>query len=221
MFLRVFRASAVRRQVDLCDSPSESVTEEVADEWVCGSDPVKRTGRYGSFLGCSHYPGCHDTQPFKIDRQGHPVVTARLRSSIKRTRSRRSRDREEATSLGGLSVQAARPFTWWKQPGGSLTLPTRLNRLQPRAVRPIGSPEDGPSRPADSGRRALTSSVDPVVNVVAQLRPRFPKTGTHRQDAFRASRTLAGTDFRVSSSTHRTQKRAVPLRTQKGTVIRR
>ena len=160
MFLRVFRASAVRRQVDLCDSPSESVTEEVADEWVCGSDPVKRTGRYGSFLGCSHYPGCHDTQPFKIDRQGHPVVTARLRSSIKRTRSRRSRDREEAgealpeeaTSLGGLSVQAAWPFTWWKQPGGSLTLPTRLNRLQPRAVRPIGSPEDGPSRPADSGR---------------------------------------------------------------------
>src|ERR1035437_6622375 len=93
-----------------------------------------------------------------------PVVTVGLRSSIKRTRSRRSRDREEATSLGGLSVQAARPFTWWKHPGGSLTLPTRLNRLQPRAVRPIGSPEDGPSRPADSGRRALTSLPDPALN---------------------------------------------------------
>ena len=72
MFLRVFRASAVRRQVDLCDSPSESVTEEVADEWVCGSDPVKRTGRYGSFWGCSRYPGCHGTQPFKIDHAGQP-----------------------------------------------------------------------------------------------------------------------------------------------------
>ena len=54
---------------------------------MCGSGTVKHTGRYGSFLGCSHYPGCHDTQPFKIDRQGHPAATARLRSSIRTTRS--------------------------------------------------------------------------------------------------------------------------------------
>ena len=73
MFLRVFRASAVRRQVDLCDSPSETVAEEVADKWVCGgSDTVKRTGRFGSFWGCSRYPACHGTQPFKIDHAGQP-----------------------------------------------------------------------------------------------------------------------------------------------------
>ena len=127
---------------------------------MCDSGTVKHTGRYGSFLGCSHYPGCHDTQPFKIDRQGHPAATARLRSSIRTTRSHRSQGRveagealpEEATSLDGSSIQAARLSTWWRRPGGSLTLTARLNRLQPRAVRPIGSPEDGPSRPADSGR---------------------------------------------------------------------
>ena len=33
---------------------------------------VKRTGRYGSFWGCSRYPGCHGTQPFKIDHAGQP-----------------------------------------------------------------------------------------------------------------------------------------------------
>ena len=39
---------------------------------VCGSDTVKRTGRFGSFWGCSRYPGCHGTQPFKIDHAGQP-----------------------------------------------------------------------------------------------------------------------------------------------------
>jgi ssDNA-binding Zn-finger/Zn-ribbon topoisomerase 1 len=39
---------------------------------VCGSTTVKRTGRYGSFWGCSRYPGCHGTQPFKIDYAGQP-----------------------------------------------------------------------------------------------------------------------------------------------------
>ena len=39
---------------------------------VCGSDTVKRTGRFGSFWGCSRYPGCHGTQPFKIDQAGQP-----------------------------------------------------------------------------------------------------------------------------------------------------
>jgi len=33
---------------------------------------VKRTGRYGSFWGCGRYPGCHGTQPFKIDHEGQP-----------------------------------------------------------------------------------------------------------------------------------------------------
>jgi ssDNA-binding Zn-finger/Zn-ribbon topoisomerase 1 len=39
---------------------------------VCGSTTVKRTGRYGSFWGCSRYPGCHGTQPFKSDYAGQP-----------------------------------------------------------------------------------------------------------------------------------------------------
>ena len=39
---------------------------------VCGSTTVKRTRRYGSFWGCSRYPGCHGTQPFKIDYAGQP-----------------------------------------------------------------------------------------------------------------------------------------------------
>ena len=39
---------------------------------VCGSDTVKRTSRYGSFWGCSRYPGCRGTQPFKIDHAGQP-----------------------------------------------------------------------------------------------------------------------------------------------------
>jgi|ERR1017187_7919270 hypothetical protein len=159
----------------------------------------------------------------------NPVVTARLRSSIRTTRSHRSQGRveagealpEEATSLGGSSVQAARLSTWWKRPGGSLALTARLSHLQPQTFRQIYSPEKGPRYPGNGGGWALTSFADPVVNVVAQLRPRFPKTGTHRQDAFRASRTLAGTDFRVYSSTDRTQKRVVPLRTQKGAAIRR
>src|ERR1017187_1549761 len=151
----------------------------------------------------------------------NPVVTARLRSSIRTTRSHRSQGRVEATSLGGSSVQAARLSTWWKRPGGSLALTARLSHLQPQTFRQICSPEKGPRYPGNGGGWALTSFADPVVNVVAQLRPRFPKTGTHRQDAFRASRTLAGTDFRVYSSTDRTQKRVVPLRTQKGAAIRR
>jgi len=79
-----------------------------------------------------------------------PVVTVGLRSSIRPTRSRLSPG--VVISLGGSRVHAARLSTWWKQPGGSLTLPTRLNRLQPRAVRPIGSPEDGPSCPGSSRR---------------------------------------------------------------------
>ena len=37
---------------------------------VCGSGTVKRTGRYGSFWGCSRYPNCRGTQPFKIDHAG-------------------------------------------------------------------------------------------------------------------------------------------------------
>src|ERR1035441_1953226 len=73
MFLRLFRVSEVRRQVGSSDSPGETVAEEVADKWVCGgSDTVKRTGRFGSFWGCSRYPGCHGTQPFKIDQAGQP-----------------------------------------------------------------------------------------------------------------------------------------------------
>ena len=47
MFLRLFRASAVRRQVGSCDSPGKSAAEESAGEWVCGSDMVKRTGKRG------------------------------------------------------------------------------------------------------------------------------------------------------------------------------
>ena len=39
---------------------------------VCGSDTVKRTGRFGSFWGCSRYPDCRGTQPFKIDHAGQP-----------------------------------------------------------------------------------------------------------------------------------------------------
>jgi hypothetical protein len=122
----------------------------------------------------------------------NPVVTARLRSSIRTTRSHRSQGRveagealpEEATSLGGSSVQAARLSTWWKRPGGSLALTARLSHLQPQTFRQIYSPEKGPRYPGNGGGWALTSFADPVVNVVAQLRPRFPKTGTHRQDAF-------------------------------------
>ena len=127
---------------------------------VCGSGTVKHTGRYGSFLGCSHYPGCHDTQPFKIDRQGHPAATARLRSSIRTTRSHRSQGRveagealpEEATSRGGSSVHAARLSTWWKRPGGPLALTARLSHLQPQTFRQICSPEKGPRYPGSSRR---------------------------------------------------------------------
>src|ERR1035437_7561801 len=56
-----------------------------------------------------------------------PVVTVGLRSSIRPTRSRRRRGLEEAISIGGSGVPAARPSTWWKQLGGSLTRPARLN----------------------------------------------------------------------------------------------
>ena len=29
----------------------------------CGGALVKRSGKYGDFLGCSHYPECHFTVP--------------------------------------------------------------------------------------------------------------------------------------------------------------
>src|ERR1039458_10345225 len=59
---------------------------------------------------------------------------------------------EEATSLGGSSVQAARLSTWWKRPGGSLSRPARLNPRQRRSFRTIGLPENRPSCPGNSGR---------------------------------------------------------------------
>jgi len=37
---------------------------------ACGASMVKRTGRYGSFWGCTRYPECRGTRPFKIDHEG-------------------------------------------------------------------------------------------------------------------------------------------------------
>src|ERR1017187_2742542 len=112
------------------------------------------------FWAVGHYPGCHDTQPFKIDRQGHPAATARLRSSIRTTRSHRSQGRveagealpEEATSLSGSSVQAARLSTWWKRPRGPLALTARPSHLQPQTLRQICAREKGPRYPGNSRR---------------------------------------------------------------------
>src|ERR1035438_2787381 len=128
---------------------------------VCGSDTVKRAGGYARFGAAAAILAA--TTPSRSR------ATARLRSSIRTTRSRRSRGREkagealpeEATSLGGSGVQAARLSTWWKRPGGSLTRPARLNRLQPQTFRQICSPEKAPRYPGNGGRRALTSFADP------------------------------------------------------------
>src|ERR1017187_4784465 len=59
---------------------------------------------------------------------------------------------EEATSLGGSRVQAARLSTWWKRPGGPLALTARLSHLQPQTFRQICSPEKGPRYPGSSRR---------------------------------------------------------------------
>src|ERR1035441_2326175 len=118
----------------------------------------------------------------------HPAVsraTARLRSSIKPTRSRRSRGREkagealpeEATSLGGSNALDARRSIWWKQPGGCSTRPAPLNPRQRRTFRPTGPPENGPSCLGNSGRpRSLTNLTDPPV-------------GTRESDPHRLSKT--------------------------------
>src|ERR1017187_6439707 len=51
---------------------SEKIQSCVIACQVCGSGTLKRTGRYGSFLGCSRYPQCRGTQPFSIDHEGQP-----------------------------------------------------------------------------------------------------------------------------------------------------
>jgi hypothetical protein len=87
----------------------------------------------------------------------NPVVTARLRSSGRPTRSRRSPVAvgevlpEEATSLGGSSVHAARLSTWWKQPGGSLTRPPQLNPRRRRTACPSGPLQNRPFCRGNSG----------------------------------------------------------------------
>jgi len=92
----------------------------------------------------------------------NPVVTVGLRSSVGPIPNHRSPVAagealpEEATSLGGSSVQPARLFTWWKRPGSSLTRPALLGPLQPRTFRPIGSPENRPSCLGNSVFRSLT-----------------------------------------------------------------
>src|ERR1035437_2340794 len=82
------------------------------------------------------------------------VVTMGLQSSIKPTRSRRSRGREEAISPGGSSVQDARLSTWWKQPDGSLTRPARLNPRRTSLV----DPPSGPAKATHICFPKLTSS---------------------------------------------------------------
>src|ERR1039458_5930902 len=111
-----------------------------------------------------------------------PVVTVGLRSSIRPTRSRLSP--AVVISLGGSSVQAARLSTWWKQPDGSLTRPALLNPLQPRSFRPIGSTENGPSCPGNSGRlRSLTSLPDPALNACESEPHLLSKTDADRKSA--------------------------------------
>ena len=115
---------------------------------VCGSDTVKRTGRYGSFwaaAGILTAAGLSRSRSITLDS---PAVTAGLRSSVRPTPSRRSP--AVVTSRGGSNAQAAKRSTWWKQPDGSLTRPALLNPLQPRPFRPIGSPETRPSCPGNS-----------------------------------------------------------------------
>jgi len=93
-----------------------------------------------------------------------PVVTVGLRSSVGPIPSCRSpvvvgeAPPEEATSLGGSGVQPTRPFTWWKQPGGSLMRPAPLNPLQPRTFCPIGSPENRLPCPGNKLKRTGRSS---------------------------------------------------------------
>src|ERR1019366_34813 len=118
--------------------------------------------RFGAAAGILTAAGLSRSRSITLDS---PVVTVGLRSSIRPTRSRRSRGQEEATSPGGSSVRDPRLSTWWKQPGGSATRPAGLNPPQPRAVRPIGPPEIGPSCLGNSGRlRSLTSLPDPALN---------------------------------------------------------
>ena len=74
---------------------------------VCGSDMVKRTGRYGSFWGCSRYPGCHGTQPFKIDRQGQPCRHC-LTPVIRQTHTKPPKPGRSRRSASGGSY-----FAWW------------------------------------------------------------------------------------------------------------
>ena len=131
---------------------------------VCGSDTVKRAGGYARFGAAAAILAA--TTPSRSR------ATARLRSSIKPTRSRRSRGREkagealpeEATSLGGSNALDARRSIWWKQPGGCSTRPAPLNPRQRRTFRPTGPPENGPSCLGNSGRpRSLTNLTDPPV----------------------------------------------------------
>ena len=143
---------------------------------VCGSDTVKRTGRFGSFWGCSRYPDCRGTQPFKIDYAGQPCRHCRT-PVVRQTHAKPPKPRpEEATSLGGSSALAARRSTWWKQPDGSLMVPARLSHRQRRKLRPNGSPANVPSCPGTSGQlRSLTSFADPPSALAEVTRVCFPK----------------------------------------------
>ena len=62
---------------------------------------------------------------------------------------------EEATSLGGSSVRAARPSTWWKQPGGSLTRPQQLNSRRRRTASPSGPSQNRPFCRGNSGTASV------------------------------------------------------------------
>ena len=81
---------------------------------VCGSTTVKRTGRYGSFWGCSRYPGCHGTQPFKIDYAGQPCRHCRT-PVVRQTHAKPPKPRSGGSwrsASGGSYV----PW-WFKCPG--------------------------------------------------------------------------------------------------------
>src|SRR5450756_2857938 len=83
--------------------------------------------RFGAAAGIPPATASSRSRSITLD---NPVVTVGLRSSVRATRSRRSQGRveagkalpEEAISPGGSSVQAVRLSTWWRRPGGSLTL---------------------------------------------------------------------------------------------------